>query len=140
MSGLVGGKRGRALMAGQAVAAFWPLESRTILGNLILEARADREGRSVQRRLAYDGILRDPLVTVWRAGDDRPDRLFVAVDGAADDDRSYLYLRASAARYRNLIHYMPVALWQVDSGHKIGRRRGGGSVDQYVKLQVVAGT
>lgn len=114
---LVGGNRGRALMAGQSVAAFWPLESRTILADLILEARADRECRSVQRRLASDGILRDPLVTVWRAGDDRPDRLFVAVDGVADDDRSYLYLRASEARYRKLIHYMPVALWQVDASH-----------------------
>src|SRR3546814_18397932 len=96
-------------MAGQSVAAFWPLESRTILANLILEARADGEGRSVQRSLASDGILRDPLVTVWRAGDDRPDRLFVAVDGAADDDRSYLYLRASEARYRQLINIMSVA-------------------------------
>lgn len=114
---LVGGNRGRALMAGQSVAAFWPVESRTILADLIIDALADRGGRSVQRRLASDGILRDPLVTVWRAGDDRPDRLFVAVDGAADDDRSYLYLRASEARYRKLIHYMPVALWQVDASH-----------------------
>src|SRR3546814_5663645 len=40
---LVGGNRGRALMAGQSVAAFWPLESRTILADLILEARADRK-------------------------------------------------------------------------------------------------
>lgn len=114
---LVGGNRGRALMADQSVAAFWPVESRTILADLIIDALADRGGRSVQRRLASDGILRDPLVTVWRAGDDRPDRLFVAVDGAADDDRSYLYLRASEARYRKLIHYMPVALWQVDASH-----------------------
>ena len=114
---LVGGNRGRALMAGQSVAAFWPVESRTILADLILDALADRGSRSVHRRLASDGILRDPLVTVWRAGDDRPDRLFVAVDGAADDDRSYLYLRASEARYRKLIHYMPVALWQVDASH-----------------------
>src|SRR3546814_21121349 len=106
-------------MAGQSVAAFWPLESRTILANLILEARADREGRSVQRRLASDGILRDPLVTVWRAGDDRPDRLFVAVGGPADDDRSYLYLRPSEARYTHLIHYMPVALCPVVASHNI---------------------
>ncbi|WP_260581317.1 ATP-binding protein [Sphingopyxis sp. PET50] len=114
---LVGGNRGRALMAGQSVAAFWPVESRAILAELIVEALRDSNGGGCQRRLTSDGILRDPLVTVWRAGDDRPGRLFVTVNGAADDDRSYLFLRASEARYRKLIHYMPVALWQVDASH-----------------------
>src|SRR3546814_20494981 len=107
-------------MAGQSVAAFWPLESRTILANLILEARADREGRSVHRRLASDGILRDPPVTVWPAGDDRPDRLFVPVDGATDDDRSYLYLRATRARNRQPIHIMPFSIGRAWGGEHVG--------------------
>lgn len=114
---LVGGNRGRALMAGQSVAAFWPVASRTILASLIVEALDDGEGKRFHRRLASDGILRDPLVTAWRAGDERPGRLFVTVNGAADDDRSYLFLRASEARYRKLVHYMPIALWQVDASH-----------------------
>jgi len=113
---LVGGNRGRALMAGQSVAAFWPVASRTILAELIVDALDTGEGRS-RRSLASDGILRDPLVTVWRAGADRPGRLFITVNGAADDDRSYPFLRASEARYRKLVHYMPVALWQVDASH-----------------------
>jgi len=129
---LVGGNRGPALLAGQSVAAFWPVGSRGILAELVLEALRDREGKVCRRQLASDGILRDPLVTVWRAGRAHPERLFIAVNGAADDDRSYLFLRASEARYRKLIDYMPVALWQVDASHmgKIyARLRADGVVD-----------
>jgi PAS domain S-box-containing protein len=114
---LVGGNRGRALMAGQSVAAFWPLASRSMLGELIVEALGNEHGGQCRRQLASDGILRDPLVSVWRAGDERPGHLFIAVNGAADDDRSYLFLRASEARYRKLVDYMPIALWQVDASH-----------------------
>jgi signal transduction histidine kinase len=113
---LVGGNRGRAVMIGQSVAAFWPLESRAILGGLIVEAvMADAAGKVCRRQLASDGILRDPVVSLWFSN--RPDRLFIAVNGTADDDRSYLYLRASEARYRKLVHYMPTALLQVDASH-----------------------
>jgi signal transduction histidine kinase len=104
-------------MAGQSVAAFWPLASRAILGELIVEALGNDDGGQCRRQLASDGILRDPLVGVWRAGAGRPGHLFIAVNGAADDDRSYLFLRASEARYRKLIDYMPIALWQVDASH-----------------------
>ncbi|QCB54532.1 PAS domain-containing protein [Sphingopyxis sp. PAMC25046] len=114
---LVGGNRGRGLMVGQSVADFWPVGSRATLGELIVEAAGCETGDAVHRRsLASDGILRDPTLSVWRGGSDAPpERLFVAVNGAADDDRSYPYLRASEARYRKLIHFMPVALWQVDA-------------------------
>ncbi|RVT90925.1 ATP-binding protein [Sphingomonas crocodyli] len=113
---LVGGNRGRAVMIGQSVAKFWPIESRAILGELVIEAvAAGVPGHTVKRQLASDGILRDPIVTLWLG--DKPDRIFVAVNGTADDDRSYLYLRASEARYRKLIHYMPTALLQVDASH-----------------------
>jgi two-component system sensor kinase FixL len=113
---LVGGNRGRAVMIGQSVATFWPVESRAILGDLIVEAvAAATPGSTHRRQLASDGILRDPVVTLWLA--DRPDRIFVAVNGTADDDRSYLFLRASEARYRKLVHYMPTALLQVDASH-----------------------
>jgi len=115
---LVGGNRGRDLMAGQSVGAFWPVGSRRILAELILEASGSDRSRIYNRQLASDGILREPVVSVWRAAaDGRPGRLFIAVNGTADDDRSYLFLRASEARYRKLIDYMPVALWQVDASH-----------------------
>jgi signal transduction histidine kinase len=64
--------------------------------------------------------------------------LFITVNGAADDDRSYLFLRASEARYRKLVHYMPVALWQVDAS-RMGkiyaelRSRGVTDFEQYLE-------
>lgn len=113
---LVGGNRGRDLMIGQPVAGFWPLESRATLGGLIVDAMTGKTADATYRRqLPSDGILRDPLVTVWRA--ETPGRIYAAVNGTVDDDRSYMYLRASEARYRKLVHHMPVALWQVDASH-----------------------
>ncbi|WP_447930275.1 ATP-binding protein [Sphingopyxis fribergensis] len=113
---LVGGNRGRDLMIGQPVAGFWPLESRATLGELIVDAMTGKtEDATYRRQLPSDGILREPLVTVWRA--ETPGRIYAAVNGAVDDDRSYVYLRASEARYRKLVHHMPVALWQVDASH-----------------------
>jgi PAS domain S-box-containing protein len=113
---LVGGNRGRTVMIGQSVAAFWPLESRAVLGELIVETvTAGAAGKTCRRQLSSDGILREPMVSLWLS--DRPDRIFIAVHGTADDDRSYLYLRASEARYRKLVHYMPTALLQVDASH-----------------------
>lgn len=113
---LVGGNRGRTIMIGQSVAVFWPIESRAVLGDLIVEAvTAGAMGQTYRRQLASDGILRDPIVSLWLSN--RPNRIFIAVNGTADDDRSYLYLRASEARYRKLVHYMPTALLQVDASH-----------------------
>ncbi|MBB6426092.1 ATP-binding protein [Sphingopyxis sp. JAI128] len=113
---LVGGNRGRDLMIGQPVAGFWPLESRMVAGQLFADAMLGKvDGAAYRRQMPSDGILRDPLVTVWRA--EKPGRLYVAVNGTVDDDRSYIYLRASEARYRKLVHHMPVALWQVDASH-----------------------
>ncbi|WP_380872076.1 hypothetical protein ACFB49_30210 [Sphingomonas sp. DBB INV C78] len=113
---LLGGNRGREVMIGQSLAAFWPIERRAMLGELIIEAvTAGDPGKTFRRQIPSDGILRDPVVTLWLG--ENPDRIFVAVNGTADDDRSYLYLRASEARYRKLVHYMPTALLQVDASH-----------------------
>jgi len=115
---LVGGNRGRELMIGQTVATFWPIGSRGDLGELIVEALQQGDETPARRQMPSDGILRSPVFTVWRAGPDRPDEVHVAVNGAADDDRSYLAMRASEARYRKLTYYMPIALWQVDASHQ----------------------
>jgi len=39
----------------------------------------------------------------------------VSINGPASDDRTPWVLRAGEDRYRNLIRYMPTALWQVDT-------------------------
>ncbi|MBA3940299.1 MAG: PAS domain-containing sensor histidine kinase [Sphingopyxis sp.] len=116
---LVGGNRGRELLVGQSVASFWPIESRTALADLIVDAvTGGTPDVTYRRQMPSDGILRDPLVTVWLPGDGGPpNRVLVAVNGTADDDRSFLYLRASEARYRKLVQFMPMALWQVDASH-----------------------
>lgn len=114
---LVGGNRGRAVMAGQSVAAFWPIPSRMKLAKLIVSAVGGEAGRKWRAQLPNVGILRDPVATVWRASDDRPEHLFIMVNGIADDDRSYPFIRASEARYRKLIDHIPDALWQVDASH-----------------------
>ncbi|WP_339691767.1 PAS domain-containing protein [uncultured Parasphingorhabdus sp.] len=85
---LVGGNRGKALMVGQSVAACWPVGSRTILAELIVEALASSDGKTCCRQLASDGILRDPLVTVWSGERRRQGHLFIAVSGAADVSES----------------------------------------------------
>ncbi|MGL3820155.1 ATP-binding protein [Sphingopyxis sp. R3-92] len=116
---LVGGNRGPELMIGQSVAAFWPIEARVPLAELVIEAvTANQPDISYRRQLPSDGILRDPIMTVWLPSGDGPaNRVFVTANGTADDDRSYLYLRASEARYRKLVQYMPMAMWQVDASH-----------------------
>ena len=115
---LVGGNRGPALMIGQSVAAFWPIESRAAFAELVVDAVvANRRDVTYQRQMPSDGILRDPVLTVWLPPQGPPNRILMAINGTIDDDRSYLSLRASEARYRKLVQYMPMALWQVDASH-----------------------
>src|SRR3546814_17727602 len=67
-------------------------------------------------QLASDGILRDPVLSVWRSGSgEQADHILATMNGTADDDRTYPFLMASEARYRKLMHFMPIALWQVDA-------------------------
>ncbi len=118
-SRLVGGNRGRELMIGQSVAAFWPIENRAVFAEMIVEAvNGGVAGKTYRRQLPSNGILRDPRYTLWLAeGPAFPNRIYISVNGTADDDRSYLFLRASEARYRKLVQYMPMAMWQVDASH-----------------------
>lgn len=114
---LVGAYAGRDGMIGHPVGAFWPRMSRRTLAELIVVVAKDPAAVAPRtRKLGSDGILRDPVLTVWQAeaGEFR-DRVFVAVHGGADDDRSFWYLRASEERYRKLIHHLPTALLQVDA-------------------------
>lgn len=118
-SRLVGGNRGRELMIGQSVAAFWPIENRATFAEMIVEAiNAGAPNTTYQREVPSNGVLRDPSYTLWLVeGPEFPNRAYIAVNGTVDDDRSYLFLRASEARYRKLVQYMPMAMWQVDASH-----------------------
>lgn len=137
---LVGCFAGRAGMIGQSVGTFWPRGSRAVLAELIAVVATDSaRGAARIRKLASDGILRDPVVTAWRSeASERQDTVFVAVNGAADDDRSFWHLRASEDRYRKLVHHLPMALLQVDAsrmGQVFGelRSRGIEDLDAYLE-------
>jgi len=113
---LVGPYDGRDRMIGQPVTSFWPAEAREPLAGLILAAAADPPvGRPLQRDIT-SLVFASPVLSAWTAADgSNPDILFLSVTGRPVDDRSLWTLCASDERYRNLIHYLPIALLQVDS-------------------------
>ncbi|WP_188611432.1 PAS domain-containing sensor histidine kinase [Chelatococcus reniformis] len=121
---MFGAHAGLEQMLGQSVGAFWPAESRAVLATLLASVATDR-ARLETRKVVSSGAIRDPLIRVWHAGEPRPPgTVFVTLSGAAPDDRTSWELQASEERYRQLIQYLPTALWQVDS------RRAGEVFDQ----------
>src|SRR3546814_1968205 len=61
-------------------------------------------------------VCSSDLLSVWRSGSgEQADHIFATMNGTADDDRTYPFLMASEARYRKPMHFMPIALWQVDA-------------------------
>ncbi len=96
-----------------------PIENRATFAQMIVEAvNAGAPNTTYQREVPSNGVLRDPSYTLWLIeGPEFPNRAYIAVNGTVDDDRSYLFLRASEARYRKLVQYMPMAMWQVDASH-----------------------
>jgi C4-dicarboxylate-specific signal transduction histidine kinase len=102
-------------MVGQAIAAFWPREARPALAELIVAAAANDRAGTLHVRQVTSLAFVDPLLTVWTPDAGPPDIVHVALSGMPADERSFWTLRASEERYRNLIHYLPCALLQVDS-------------------------
>jgi signal transduction histidine kinase len=113
---LVGPYDGRARMIGRPITAYWPSESRPALAELIVAAVAAHPPGTRRAREITSLAFSDPVLTAWTAADRRhPDIVFLSFTGTMVDDRSLWALRASDERYRNLIHYLPCALLQVDS-------------------------
>ncbi|WP_165357535.1 ATP-binding protein [Sphingosinicella sp. CPCC 101087] len=113
---LVGPYDGRDCMIGRPVAAFWPAEAREALAELIMAAVANHPAGSPTRREITSLIFSDPVLSAWTPVDgSRSDVVFLSVTGAPTDERSLWTLCASDERYRSLIHYLPIALLQVDS-------------------------
>lgn len=131
---LFGGNVGRADMAGQPLAKFWPRESQSDLAQLLLDVAARRPSEIIQRRVTGSSCpLREASLTAWRSfARGRKDTVFLMVHGTAVDDRTAWELQASEERYRKLIHYMPTALLQVDAratGEIFDRLKGDGVTD-----------
>ncbi|WP_421407596.1 ATP-binding protein [Agrobacterium tumefaciens] len=114
---LVGAHAGRIGMIGQPLIEFFPAVNRRPLADMIASVMSQKANPYPRlRRALSDAILRNPVATLWRSIEPgRIDTLFLTVNGEADDDRSFSYMRASEARYRSLIHHLPSALLQVDA-------------------------
>jgi signal transduction histidine kinase len=121
---MFGAHAGYEQMVGKPVGAFWPAESRPVLAALLESIATDRS-RFETRKMVLSGSIREPIVRAWHSAEPKPPgTVFVTINGAANDDRTSWELQASEERYRQLIQYLPTALWQVDS------RRAGEAFDQ----------
>jgi signal transduction histidine kinase len=111
---LIGPYAGRLEMIGQLFTAYYPLESRRPIAELILAVIANHPPGAVQTRAITSIAFADAWI--HGSGDEaHPDIVFLAVGGTVVDKRSLWSVRASEERYRNLIHHLPCALLQVDS-------------------------
>lgn len=109
---LFGAYAGRDRMLGQPMLAYWPVEGRFLLADLLISAIISRSSKLRIRSL----VLRDPVLTAWSSDDERLcDTLFLAIIASPVDNRSFWSLRSSEERYNNLIHHLPFAFLEVDS-------------------------
>jgi signal transduction histidine kinase len=109
---LFGAYAGRNRMLGQPMLAYWPVEGRFILADLIVSAIFSRLSKLTIRSL----VLRDPVLMAWSSDDERlSDTLFLTIVASPVDNRSFWSLRSSEERYNNLIHHLPFAFLEVDS-------------------------
>ena len=121
---MFGAHAGYEQMVGQSIGTFWPAESRPVLAALLESVATDRS-RLETRKMVLSGSIREPIVRAWHSTAPKPPgTVLVTINGAADDDRTSWELQASERRYRQLVQYLPTALWQVDS------RRAGEAFDQ----------
>jgi two-component system sensor kinase FixL len=111
---LLGPLGGYERMIGQPFTAYCPPESWKIGADLILAAVADYPAGASRTRQITSLAFRDGWARA-STDEEHPDIVFIAVGGTVSDDRSLWSVRASEERYRNLIHYLPGALVQVDS-------------------------
>jgi len=111
---LVGPLAGRGRMIGQPFASYAPREGWPGFADTILAAVANHPPGATSTGRISSLLLFDCVVSVSLDKAD-PDILLLSVDGILGEDRSYWAVRASEERYRNLIHFLPHALVQVDS-------------------------
>lgn len=111
---LVGPYAGREQMIGRRITDYWPRESWPVFADLLLATVASHPPGDNRIRHCTSIAFED-CVMGMSAEEGFPDLVFVSVGGRISDPRSLWTVRASEQRYRTLIHYLPVALLQVDS-------------------------
>ncbi|NTS31915.1 PAS domain S-box protein [Phyllobacterium sp. BT25] len=115
------------------VASLWPEQSRAALGDLLTALVAKTDAEPEIREIPVVGRLQQVVLTGWRATDPRcPDTVFVRVKAVLNAPNALIELEASQSRYRNLISYLPIPVWQIDAraaGRIFDRLREGGLDD-----------
>jgi PAS domain S-box-containing protein len=106
----------REHVLGQPLSAFWPPGSRDVLAQLIVAVASDNAASNTRvRRIAPEGRLQDPVLTIWRSVEPhRGDLVFLTITDAPKSERAG-YSRGSEARYLDLIHHAQTAMLQVDA-------------------------
>ncbi|MEK1888744.1 MAG: ATP-binding protein [Phyllobacterium sp.] len=98
------------------VASLWPEQSRAALGDLLTALAAKTDAEPETREIPVVGRLQQVVLTGWRAADPRcPDTVFVRVEATLHAPNAVIELEASQNRYRNLISYLPIPVWQIDA-------------------------
>ncbi|MBZ9656231.1 PAS domain-containing sensor histidine kinase [Phyllobacterium lublinensis] len=98
------------------VASLWPEQSRAALGDLLTAIAAKTDTEPETREIPVVDRLQHVVLTGWRAADPRcPDIVFVRVNAILNAPNAVIELEASQNRYRNLISFLPVPVWQIDA-------------------------
>lgn len=108
---IFGGDTTVSTMVGKSVYRFWPNKHRDALLEMTIKLlrSAENESQMLKRQVGTD------ILTVWRGTSSQPDIVATSVTGSWSDPQKYWELEASEQRYRNLIHNVPLPLWQVDA-------------------------
>jgi two-component system, LuxR family, sensor kinase FixL len=101
-------------ISGRALSDFWPRESRSDLADAIMAVVLGNCHPAVERRAVSSLVLDHPTLTVI-SGPAGSKFIFLTVTGGLRENRTFYDLWTSEARFRQLIHYLPVALLQVDT-------------------------
>ncbi|MDI7865312.1 ATP-binding protein [Rhizobiaceae bacterium n13] len=108
---IFGGDATVATMVGKSVYRFWPNKHRDALLEMTIKLlrSAENESPILKRQVGSD------ILAVWRGTSSLPNMVATSVTGSWSDPQKYWELEASEQRYRNLIHNVPLPLWQVDA-------------------------
>jgi signal transduction histidine kinase len=94
---------------------FWPEESWQDYVDAILSSLDHQLNFSVETRLRkFDGTVFDAHFTVWYSDQNRSVGLAGVLD-ITERVRAFADLTRSEQRYRNVFHYMPMSLTQIDA-------------------------
>ena len=98
---------------------FWPEESIPDYIETVLAAIDRNQAFSIETRMRkLDGTIFDAHFTAWYTPEDTAQGLVAVVD-ISPRKQAFAKLEASERRYRDLFHYMPIGLTQVDAGRLV---------------------